>query len=216
MRRRYLNNLYTDKGLIHLWRLDESLDDEVGEANGYPDGDITFHNGILSKCVLLENSSNIIVNLDLELDKWTVQCWVKHIGTPVDYSALIFHRYNSGNCNGINWCSNSRNTFEIIGVGGYGTLGFDYGNPTEWQLYTMTSDGSNLRCFINGVEKSPIFTDKTISKSLKLKENTRIGRDTYSSSRNIHGYLSQLTIWSKPLDKNDILSFYNNGNGILI
>ena len=206
------------EGLIHLWKLDEDLLDAVGGVNGIADGSITYETGKFSKkCVKLVNSANIRVNLNRTLYQYTVQAWVKCLSL-VDGSAIIFSRTSNVNTYGFYFdMYNSRNAIALLATeNNNGQVGWNWGTYTNWQLYTFTSDGSTLRCYINGVLQSVKFTYGNAYTYLKFRDNTRIGRDTYSSSRNINGYIQQVMIWNKVLSQSEIQNYYNNGNGLEI
>ena len=203
-------------GLLHLWRLDGDLLDAVGGVNGTADGAITYEIGKFNKkCVKLVNSANIVVNLDHTLNKYTIQAWVKCLSL-VDGSAIIFSRTTSVNTYGFYFdMYGSRNAIALGATeNNNGQIGWNWGTYTNWQLYTFTCDGSTARCYINGVEQSVKFTYGSYNRYLKFRSNTRIGRDTYSASRNINGYIQQVMIWDKALSQAEINKYYNNGNGL--
>jgi hypothetical protein len=212
-----LTSIYPD-GLLHLWKLDGNLLDAVGGVNGTADGSITYETGKFSKkCAKLVNSANIRVDLNKTLYQYTVQAWVKCLSL-VDGSAIIFSRTSNVNTYGFYFdMYDSRNAIALMATeNNNGQIGWNWGTYTNWQLYTFTSDGSSIKCYINGVQQSVKFTYGSAYKYLKFRSNTRIGRDTYSSSRNINGYIQQVMIWDKALSQSEIQKYYNNGNGLEI
>ncbi len=214
-RRRFMGK---SDGLLHLWKLDGDLLDAVGGVNGIADGSITYETGKFGKkCAKLVNSANIRVDLDITLHQYTVQAWVKCLSL-VDASAIIFSRTSNVNTYGFYFdMYDSRNAIALVATeNNNGQIGWPWGTYTNWQLYTFTCDGSTARCYINGVEQSARFTYGSYDRYLKFRSNTRIGRDTHSSSRNINGYIQQVMIWNKALSQSEIKNYYNNGNGLEI
>lgn len=214
-RRRFMGK---SNGLLHLWKLDGDLLDAVGGVNGTADGSITYETGKFGKkCAKLVNGANIRVDLDRTLRQYTVQAWVKCLSL-VDGSAIIFSRTSNVNSYGFYFdMYDSRNAIALMATeNNNGQIGWSWGIYTDWQLYTFTSDGSTVKCYIDGWQQSVQFTYGSPSKYLKFRDNTRIGRDSYSSSRNINGYIQQVMIWNKALSQSEIKNYYNNGNGLEI
>lgn len=205
-------------GLLHLWRLDGNLLDVAGGANGVADGTITYETGKFSQpCARLTDTSNIRIDLNHTLYRYTVQAWVKLISLN-DGAAILYSRTSTVNTYGFYFdLYDSRNAIALAATeNNNGQIGWNWGTYTNWQLYTFTSDGSVIRCYINGVLQSVKFTYGSYYTYLKLRNNTRIGRDTYSNYRNIDGYIQQVMIWDKALSQSEIQKYYNNGNGIFI
>lgn len=209
-------------GLIHLWRLDGNLNDSVGGIHGIEDGNITYSAGKFSKdCARFTESSNIRVDLNESLSKYTVQAWVK-LDYMISDAPIIYSRTSTVNTYGFYFDTyvengSPRNAIALAATtSNNGQIGWNWGTYTNWQLYTFTYDGSSAKCYINGVQQSVKFTYGSYDRKLLLRDNTRIGRDTYSSGRNINGYIQQLMIWNKELTQAEINKYYNNGNGLFI
>lgn len=210
-----LTSIYPE-GLLHLYPLNGNLLDVAGGVKGVADGTISYETGKFNKkCAKLVNGANIRVDLDHTLYQYTIQAWVKCLSL-VDGSAIIFSRASTLDTYGFYFDTyQSRNAIAITATGNNdGGMGWYWGTYTNWQLYTFTSDGSTIKCYVNGVQQSIKFTYKNPYTYLKFRNNTRIGRDTYSTSRNINGYIQQVMIWSKALSQAEINKYYNNGNGL--
>lgn len=217
-RRRFMNENKLDfpKGLLHLWRLDGNLLDAVGGVNGSAEGVITYASGKFSTCAKLTNAANIIVNINRTLNKYTVQAWVKCISN-IPYAPILCCR-KTGDLiffYDTYWASSGQDKGVYVCNAG-GQIGWSYGNPLNWQLYTITCDGSNIKGHINGVQLPVLMTYQSVDKLFKFGSDTRIGRDTAISSRYLNGYIQQVMIFDRALSQSEINEYYNNGAGVEI
>lgn len=215
MRRRMFGKKNYPDGLLHLYRLNGDLRDAVAGAHGIADGSITYMSGLFGQCAKLTAGANIKIDLNYVLSQYTIQAWVKCVSLN-PYAAILMSRISNTNVYGF-YFNNDQSAVDLTATeSNNGQTGWPWGDPFNWQLYTFTSDGNTVKCYINGVQQSISWWIGNTARYLKLRSNTRIGRDSYSTARNLDGFIQQVMIWDKALSQSEITKYYNNGKGLMI
>jgi subtilisin family serine protease len=153
-------------------------------------------------------------NLNLQGDKITASAWIKSQATGTDNQMhRIVGRWKSG-YEAFNLFYDGRTTikgfyFEVKTTSGAKSAAFREAIIADkWYLVTGVYDGTNIKIYINGVEKGTTLQSGNLNSSIG---NTLIGKDeapTWNSCFN--GLIDDVRIYGIALSANEVQQLYNN------
>jgi len=157
-------------------------------------------------------TNNII--FDTSNEPFSIGLWVNM--DVVKTSHGFFTQYNGlfSTSEGIWWAYNNNNQHVVRlfdGVGGFLNIDFfEVININEWYYLTVTFDGTTLKSFINGIEKSS-------GVGTYIASNDPLFFGTYEqdllTTNILDGNLDEIGIWKRDLSLIEIQELYNGGLG---
>lgn len=212
--------------LVAYWKLDGNSNDALGSYNG-TDTDITYVTGKINNGADFNGSSSKIVTGDIDLTgNYSFSVWVKVENQPaLDNSDPIINKYDDLPYTGgyeFKYMNDS-GTYKICNTAHNSTPSTKCVNQTltagTWYHLVLTHDGTNDRFYVDGSEhaSSPVANTDNASANTK---NTTIGAFGYSTpmsgdlARYFDGIIDEVGIWSRALTTAEVITLYNNGNGL--
>ena len=218
-----------------FYKLDGDSTDSSGNGYNGTDTAITYSagNGKFVQGAGFNGTTSKIVfpsNVDTKpTGAFTISCWVKYTGTDIDIIAQNKCNYNDGNNLSFGgWMLRTTNGSKVQFLSGKNTgnsYGVDYiavtstttTNDGNWHNIVATSDGINLRIYVDGgspdTQAWPYFP--AYSTGYVTYPRIGCGVDGYGSNEAFYGgNLDELLIENRVWSDNEVLSFYNyQGNG---
>lgn len=214
----------TMNGLISYHKLDGNSYDSIGNNDGvdlgasYESGKIslaaTFDGssyiddiGTTSTYSYMQNTGVFTINFWLKLDDYTVRPQYFMGSSPTTVQKGFYIGMGAGGnfeftlLNGI-----SSSFVYIIGASGVIT-------DNEWHMYTLVGNGTSCDLYkdsnlITSVLKSSSFATGDSYDTLNF------GRINNYGLEYLQGKLDEVGIWDKALTSSEVITLYNNGNGI--
>jgi photosystem II stability/assembly factor-like uncharacterized protein len=143
------------------------------------------------------NGDYLKVNdLNLTMDSFTFSCWIKPNGIQEDYSA-IFNTQDNNTVFALNF-KNGDNT-----IGFHPDWGWSSGlqtPPDEWSHVAITSNGSQVKIYVNGVES--INNTALSAEVFNIIDIGHYGRGYASRYTNLE--IDEVSIWNRALTIDEI------------
>ena len=201
-------------GLIHLWEFDGDANDQIGGLHLTQTGDVSYVNGKMKNCVLLDGGYlyNLSAGINLNINNWMVSFWFNSAKNGYSESngmgGILFNYTGSMSTYGIGtqFLETTSRLYFYRGNGGVTSAsGF---NKNTWYHICLC----NNLIYIDGVK-----TESAGINSVLRLYSVYVGRFFTASSNpegRFLGSIEQIGIWNRILSDDEVLKLYNEGNGL--
>ena len=164
----------------------------------------------------LKVSSNLLP----EDGDYTISLWVNIDSTVFKVMSLLYQEDTVGNKINLSLETNSDKTLKFL-LGDKWSIIKDktFIVDGKWHLLTLVNDGENEDSTIN--DTSYFYLDNKrvgtlISSFVDRPQNKTfyIGSDSSGENNNYSGILDHIMVWEKKLSSDEVVSLYNNGQGL--
>ena len=164
----------------------------------------------------LKVSSNLLP----EDGDYTISLWVNIDSTVFKVMSLLYQEDTLGNKINLSLETNSDKTLKFL-LGDKWSIIKDktFIVDGKWHLLTLVNDGENEDSTIN--DTSYFYLDNKrvgtlISSFVDRPQNKTfyIGSDSSGENNNYSGILDHIMVWEKKLSSDEVVSLYNNGQGL--
>ena len=200
-------------GLIGWWPAEGNPFDVISGNNGTLTNGVTFSNGMAGQAFNFSGPNSgmsaTINGLPAGNAPHTIEAWVYTMAYPPSQAVSIVLLLGGPNQGAHSWSLGSDGN---MGLGVWGGVKSFFPLPLgQWMHVAVTSDGTNMCCYTNGVLLStqleslggvPFnFSDNSFSLSVPV----------YSYFTNYNGLMDEVSIYNRALSANEISTIYNVG-----
>jgi hypothetical protein len=217
---------------IAHWKFDEGLGFSTTDSSG--NGNIgtltngpTWTSGQLRGAVSLDGSDDLVTvpdstSLDIT-NTLTISLWAKQSGPlPTgQLSAFVSKRTQSGPGSGYGFSARNafgggnanRLTFTWYGVVDVQSTADVFPNDTNWHLYSVTHDGSNVKFYVDGILKDTVANTASGVAGANMLAIGRYNADqtVLTNERLWNGALDDVRIYNRALSATEVQSLYTTG-----
>ncbi len=203
-------------GLVGYWSFNEGVGTQAGDASGLKNNGVLVNNpswlaGKIGRALGFDGATSYVSvpnSASLNPVNVTVSAWAKsNTSTWNNYGFIVSKR----NVYIIHPTQNATSVLFYIYTTVWTAISCTPSTPiTNWNLYTMTWNGTNLTAYINGAQcntsvvAGPINTSST--------DELNIGKD-FGQARYFNGAMDDVRIYNRALTSSEILDLYKVGGG---
>ncbi|MDY0017801.1 MAG: LamG-like jellyroll fold domain-containing protein [Candidatus Delongbacteria bacterium] len=200
-------------GLVGYWTFDgANANDLTGSHDGTVVGSgVTFPAGKVGNAVNFSVGSSFIKIPSFNTDHITVEAWVNSAGYGY-YTSMVTKNYYADKWSSpwTTWSlwfnENTANPGTISSQ--WATASPDVVSMNEWHHMAFTYDGTTVKMYVNGVEKSSY--EPAGGPITQTAGNVYIGKPEYAN-HSFTGSIDEVAIWDNALPGTEILRHYQNG-----
>ena len=197
-------------GIVGYWKFDSNINDSVGSNNltnyGATNGS-TY--GIINGGYLYDGTNDYMEFASNPIDglsAFTINVWAKT--SNASDSMFIFSLGENAESSLIYFQYRGSTDFR------FGTYIHDYDVSIDvrdgvWHMFTMTWDGTNLKCYIDAVQKVSTTNNIQTSTANDFKLISK-----YGSGYFVDGYIDEYGVWNRELSSTEVSDLYNSGSGL--
>ena len=182
-------------GLVSWWKFDNNLEDSIGKNNGIIEGNVQYVNNENRKAVnFISGSVNFGNDSSLSLDR--------------EFAIALWIRVNSKRAEILRKGDSNFNYF--IGINENGKANFSYfsgGIVKSKETQKIIGDGKWHHIIITNLA---IYSDGNLDSILNIGGKLKINDNNLTLGRDFDGYISDLMIFNKSLDKVQASSVFNS------
>jgi len=208
----FVSPTYADEtGLVGAYSFSENTGKKVSDSsslknNGTVSQPAWTKNGKYGSALIFGKHTNRVViphSESLNLQKFTIQAWVKPTSFKTDWSTVVLKEQNNNLAYSL-YTNGSRPYSHIFSNGGEREITSSRSLPTNtWSNIAVTYSGSQLKLYINGkLVSTTNYTGSIATSNLPLS----IGGNQVWSNETFPGLIDEVRIYNRPLSVEEIVA----------